>query len=93
MNNMIIRKRWNQRLSAWLFGSCRRVGLIFCLAVNGMCMAADHSGHGSMQPHDMARIWQTALARQPLAVTATFDASGKLWQASVKDGHVYGESF
>lgn len=88
MNNMIIRKLWNQRLSAWLFGSCRRIGLIFCLAANGMCMAADHSGHGSMQPHDMTRIWQTALARQPLAVTATFDASGKLWQTSVKDGHV-----
>jgi hypothetical protein len=53
-----------------------------------MCMAADHSGHGSVHPQDMAKVWKTALARQPLAVTATFDASGKLWQASVKDGHV-----
>ncbi|BBJ22381.1 lipoprotein [Candidatus Nitrotoga sp. AM1P] len=51
-------------------------------------MAADHSGHGSANPQDMAKIWKTALARQPLAVAATFDASGKLWQASVKDGHV-----
>ena len=51
-------------------------------------MAADHSGHGSVPPQDMAKIWKTALARQPLAVAATFDASGKLWQASVKDGHV-----
>ncbi|MFZ1546039.1 MAG: sialidase family protein [Candidatus Nitrotoga sp.] len=51
-------------------------------------MAADHSGHGSAQPHDMANMWKTALGRQPLAVAATFDASGKLWQASVKDGHI-----
>ncbi|MDQ3268105.1 MAG: glycoside hydrolase, partial [Pseudomonadota bacterium] len=51
-------------------------------------MAADHSGHGAMQPQDRAKIWKTALARQPLAAVATFDASGKLWQASVKDDHV-----
>ena len=51
-------------------------------------MAAEHSGHGSAHPQDMAKIWKTALARQPLAVDATFDASGKLWQASVKDGRV-----
>jgi len=40
------------------------------------------------QPHDMAKMWQTSLARQPLAVTATFDAKGRLWVASVQDGHV-----
>jgi hypothetical protein len=88
MNNTIIVKFWNQRLCAWLFGNCRRIGLISCLAVNGMCMAADHVGHNSAQPHDMTKMWKTALSRQPLAVAITFDASGKLWQASVKDGHV-----
>jgi hypothetical protein len=88
MNNTNIVKFWNQRLSAWLFGNCRMIGLISCLVVNGMCMAADHVGHGSAQPHDMAKVWQAALSRPPLAVAATFDASGKLWQASVKDGHV-----
>lgn len=40
------------------------------------------------QPHDMAKMWQTSLSRQPLAVTATFDSKGRLWLASVKDGHV-----
>lgn len=38
--------------------------------------------------HDMAKMWQTSLARQPLAVGATFDAQGRLWRASVNDGHV-----
>lgn len=88
MSNTVIVSFWNQRLCAWLFGNCRRVGLISCLAVNGMCMAADHAGHGSAQPRDMAKIWKAALSRPPLAVATTFDASGKLWQAFVKDGHV-----
>jgi len=38
--------------------------------------------------HDMSKMWQSSLARQPLAATATFDAQGRLWLASVKDGHV-----
>lgn len=88
MKNTIREKLWRQRLSAWLGGYCRKIGLISCLAFTGMCMAAEHSGHGSAHPQDMAKIWKAALARQPLAVDATFDASGKLWQASVKDGHV-----
>jgi hypothetical protein len=37
-------------------------------------------------PHDMEKMWP--LARQQLAVNATFDAQGQLWVASVKDGHV-----
>lgn len=36
----------------------------------------------------MSKMWQMSLARQPLAVSATFDAKGGLWLASVKDGHV-----
>lgn len=41
------------------------------------------------QPHDMSTMWQTSLARQPLAATATFDDRGVLWLASVRDGHVW----
>lgn len=40
------------------------------------------------RPHDMSKMWQTSLVRQPLAATATFDSKGTLWLASVKDGHV-----
>ena len=41
------------------------------------------------QAHDMNRMWQDALTRQPLAVGAAFDANGRLWLASVRDGHVW----
>jgi Neuraminidase (sialidase) len=51
-------------------------------------MAADSKSTAPAKSHDMAKMWQTSLARQPLAVTATFDAKGRLWVASVKDGHV-----
>ncbi|MEO8332449.1 MAG: sialidase family protein [Gallionella sp.] len=61
------------------------IGLLACLAINGMSLAADQA---PAQPHDMAKMWATSLARQPLAVSATFDAGGRLWQASVKDGHI-----
>ncbi|CAH1905640.1 Lipoprotein [Candidatus Nitrotoga sp. HW29] len=88
MNNTNREKLWRQRLGTRLLDYGRKIGLISCLAINGMCVAADHSGHGSTQPQDREKIWKTALARQPLAVTATFDASGKLWQAFVKEGHV-----
>lgn len=40
------------------------------------------------ETHDMSKMWQGSLARQPLAATATFDAGGRLWLASVADGHV-----
>lgn len=62
-----------------------RLGLICCLAVNGASLAADSAPAKS---HDMAKMWQTSLARQPLAVGATFDAAGRLWLAKVQDGHV-----
>jgi len=75
-------REWRQRL----FRNCRWVGLISCLAVNGVGLAADAAA--SAKPHDMAKMWKTSLARQPVAVTATFDAKGRLWLASVKDGHV-----
>ncbi|MEK7810608.1 MAG: sialidase family protein [Pseudomonadota bacterium] len=51
--------------------------------------AADQPAqHEHSKSHDMGKKWQASIARQPLAVTATFDAKGRLWLASVKDGHV-----
>lgn len=76
------------RLGVLLPGNRFRIGLIACMAVNAMCMAADHAGHDSGQPQDQGKIWKAVIARQPIAVAATFDASGKLWKASVKNGHV-----
>src|SRR5574340_441753 len=72
-----------------LLRNCCRIGRISCLAASGAALAADPSAPPAQkQPHDMAKMWQTSLARQPLAATATFDAKGRLWLASVKDGHV-----
>lgn len=61
--------------------------LLFLVAMSlGQVQAATQPA--SKQPHDMAKMWQASLSRQPLAATATFDAQGKLWLASVKGGHV-----
>lgn len=75
-----------------------RVLLALLLAVIGLGQAqaapqpapADpaSSAPAPAKSHDMAKMWKTALARKPLAVGATFDAKGRLWLASVKDGHV-----
>lgn len=75
-------QKWRQRL----ISNCRWVGLVSCLAVNGASLAAD--APAPAKSHDMAKMWKTSLARQPAAVTATFDAKGRLWLSSVKDGHV-----
>lgn len=66
----------------------RWIGVALCLAVSGAALAADATQPAPKQPRDAAKMWQTSLARQPLAATATFDAKGRLWLASVKDGHV-----
>ena len=79
----VANKNWRTWLS-W----CRGLGLISCMAVSGVGMAADPAGSAPRQPHDMAKMWQTSLARKPLAATATFDAKGVLWLASVQDGHI-----
>jgi hypothetical protein len=34
-------------------------------------------------------MWKTALARAPLATTAALDADGRLWLASVREGHIF----
>ncbi|MDO8312148.1 MAG: sialidase family protein, partial [Sideroxyarcus sp.] len=64
--------------------------LFFLLLLVAMCLgqAQADTQPASKQPHDMAKMWQTSLARQPLAATATFDAKGRLWMASVKDSHI-----
>ena len=67
--------------------------VIGILLITGLVQAQAASQPAAGQPHDpakhdMAKMWQTSLARQPLAATATFDANGRLWLASVKDGHV-----
>jgi hypothetical protein len=68
---------------------CCWIAVASCLAVGGAGFAAEPPAQpATKQPHDMAKMWQTSLARQPLSATATFDAKGRLWLASVKDGHV-----
>jgi hypothetical protein len=60
---------------------------LFFLAIGiGQTPAATQPA--TAQPHDMAQMWKSSLSRQPLAVTATFDSKGRLWLASVQDGHV-----
>ena len=63
-----------------------KILLALVLAASGAVQA--DSQQAAKPPHDMAKMWQTALARQPLAVGASFDKKGQLWLASVKDGHV-----
>jgi len=78
-----------QHLAGRLLRNCLRAGMVSCLAVSGAALAADPPAQPAQkQPHDMAKMWQKSLARQPLAATATFDAQGRLWLAAVKDGHV-----
>lgn len=81
--------RLKQYFTGRLLRNCRWIGMFSCLAVSGASLAADASAPPvPKQPHDMAKMWQTSLARQPLAATAVFDTKGRLWLASVKDGHV-----
>lgn len=52
-----------------------------------------HAGHGAADPKgtpvDREKMWQSALARAPLSASAAFDAKGRLWLATVKDGSVW----
>lgn len=78
-------------IGGWMPRNGLMLGLISCLAINGPSWAADPAQAKSPMPeesHDMAKMWQSSLAREPLSVSATFDASGRLWQASVKDGRI-----
>lgn len=58
--------------------------------------ATDHADHGksgaatsAATPADKEKAWLASLAKPSLAVTASFDESGKLWLASIRDRHVY----
>lgn len=100
---MTAEKKASGFVTGWLPRVGFKLSLISCLAVHGVSLAADHADHADTllaKSHDMGKMWKLSLARQPLAVSATFDANGRLWQASVKDGHVMvshsddqGESF
>ncbi|MEW5944218.1 MAG: sialidase family protein [Pseudomonadota bacterium] len=65
------------------------------LAIANPALAHDHAEHsqtGATPPAaaqaNMEKVWKEALARQPLAAMATFDAGGRLWLAKVQGGHV-----
>ncbi len=49
--------------------------------------AATHK-HDAAKPIDRNAMWRKSLARAPTAATAAFDARGRLWLATVEDGHV-----
>lgn len=69
-----------------------KIALILILLAIGLVQAQAQpkaaSQPAAKPPHDMEKMWQTSLARAPISATATFDARGRLWLASVKDGHV-----
>ncbi len=66
----------------------KKISLALFLAAISFGPAQAASQPASAKSQDMAKRWQASLARIPLAVTATFDANGRLWLASVKDGRV-----
>jgi hypothetical protein len=53
-----------------------------------MTGAHGHESHQAAQKPDRATMWRQSLARAPIAVSAAFDARGRLWLARVQDGHV-----
>lgn len=62
------------------------------LSAGAPAQAADssHAGHGNnASAAERAKMWQAMLARAPLSATAAFDARGRLWLVTVKDGHVW----
>ncbi|MBY0575213.1 MAG: glycoside hydrolase [Gallionellaceae bacterium] len=65
-----------------------KISLALFLSIVSFGQVLAEAQPASGQSHDMVKMWQASLARQPLAVAATFDAKGRLWLASVKDGHV-----
>ena len=64
------------------------------LAASASAWSADsiHAEHvvtpGKTAPTDRETTWKNALARPPLSATAAFDDEGRLWLATVKDGHI-----
>ncbi len=60
------------------------------LLTAGVLITGCATPHRHADGKDMNRnaMWQKSLARAPLAVTAAFDARGRLWLANVDSGHV-----
>ena len=50
-----------------------------------------HGGEGTAAPASQERDtkWREALSKPPLAVTTAFDENGRLWQAHIRDRHLY----
>ena len=77
-----------KKKAGWLFRHVSWVGLLACVTASVAGWAADNAATTPAKPHDMAAMWKKNLARKPLAVASSFDANGRLWLASIKDGHV-----
>jgi Neuraminidase (sialidase) len=71
------------------------LGLFFVATCMGWAaQAADqqnHAGHGASPPsgEERDKKWKESIAKPSYAVTASFDESGKLWLASIRDRHIY----
>jgi hypothetical protein len=63
------------------------VVLLATLAARTSAAEHEHAG-GNKQARDPRVAWDKALARTPLAVSAAFDESGRLWQVSITAGFV-----
>jgi hypothetical protein len=73
--------------------------MILAIPLAGCVACASHTqpaGHGSHMsatsvktaPMDRSQMWKNALARAPVAATGTFDNNGRLWLATVRNGHI-----
>ncbi len=67
--------------------SAARAVLSLLVAALAAGCAATHK-HDAAKPIDRNAMWRKSLARAPTAATAAFDARGRLWLATVEDGHV-----
>ena len=73
--------------------NCRWAGLVFCLTVNGMSLAADQSTHvghkaSPLSAEERDKKWKESLAKPSLAVTTAFDEKGRLWRVLAQERHV-----
>lgn len=66
----------------------KKILLIMLLVAIAPGQSQADTQSATKQPHDMSQMWKASLAKQPLAVSTTFDFKGRLWLASVQDGHV-----
>jgi hypothetical protein len=62
--------------------------VVVALAATVAACAAVPEPPDAPEKHDRNAMWQKSLARPPLAVSAVFDARGRLWLARAEGGHV-----